>query len=178
MRVALVPERAKGWDVGVEQTLFSGMAIVDVTYFESTLEKEIFTSFGPPPLFLSTPANSNSDSDRIGWEARLRFHPTSDIDVVGSLTNLDATEPAGIEVRRPKNQAALDAGWRIGGGALKFDLGVTYNGEQVDTDFHARPSILRLAARSVPAKSSEALSVTRRIWAAVLAMCVSYCFQV
>jgi vitamin B12 transporter len=55
--------------------------------------------------------------------------------VVGSLTNLKATEPAGVEVRRPKNQAALDAGWRIGGGALRFDLGVTYNGDEVDTDF-------------------------------------------
>ncbi len=131
----LVPEKAAGWDIGVEQSFLNGRALVDVTYFESTLKKEIFTSFGPAPLFLSTPANSTSDSDRSGWEVTGRFYPTDDIDLVTSYTNLDATEPAGVEVRRPKNQASLDAGWRIGGGPLKLDLGVTYNGEQFDTDF-------------------------------------------
>ena len=33
----------------------------------------------------------------------------ADIGITGSYTRLDATEPAGIEIRRPKNQAAIDA---------------------------------------------------------------------
>ncbi len=131
----LVPEEADGWDAGLELTFAGGKAVVDVTYFESTLEHEIFTAFGGAPLFLSSPANRTTESDRSGWEATFGFHPTDNFDVVGSYTNLDATEPAGIEVRRPENQASLDGEWRIGGGPFRLNLGVTYNGEQVDTDF-------------------------------------------
>ena len=131
----LLPEEAQGWDVGVEQTLLDGRVVLDLTYFESTLENEIFTSFGPPPAFLSTPANRSTQSDRSGWEATFRVYPTDTIDLVGSYTSLDATEPAGIEVRRPESQASLDGSWRVGGGPFQVNLGVTYNGEQVDTDF-------------------------------------------
>lgn len=131
----LKPEEAESWDIGVEQSLFEGKLLVDLTYFESTLENEIYTAFGPPPTFLSTPANRTTNSDRSGWEVGFSTYPTADIDITGSYTNLDATEPSGIEVRRPKDQAALDASWRIGGGPLQLNLGVTYNGEQYDTDF-------------------------------------------
>lgn len=131
----LIPEEAEGWDAGVEQTLLDGRVVLDLTYFESTLQNEIFTAFGPPPDFLSTPQNRTTTSDRSGWEATFRLYPTDDIDLVGSWTNLDSTEPAGIELRRPENQGALDASWRIGGGPVQLNLGVTYNGEQVDTDF-------------------------------------------
>ncbi len=39
----------------------------------------------------------------------MRYTPIDDIDLIGSWTNLDATEPAGIEARRPEDQGALDA---------------------------------------------------------------------
>ncbi|MFT3725443.1 MAG: TonB-dependent receptor [Hyphomonadaceae bacterium] len=132
---SLKPEEAEGWDIGVEQSLLEGNLLVDLTYFESTLENEIYTTFGPAPTFLATPANRISDSDRSGWELAFSAYPTSDIDITGSYTKLDATDPTGIEVRRPKDQAALDASWRVGGGPFQLNLGVTYNGEQVDTDF-------------------------------------------
>lgn len=132
---ALVPEESEGWDIGLEQALFDGRLSVDVAYFEATLEHEIYTSFGPAPDFLSTPANRAERSERNGWELAFTAKPIDDIDLAGSYTRLDATEPAGIEVRRPKDQAAVDASWRIGGGPLQVDLGLTYTGEQVDTDF-------------------------------------------
>jgi vitamin B12 transporter len=65
----------------------------------------------------------------------MRYYPTDDIGLIGSWTNLDATEPAGVEIRRPENQGSLDATWRVGGGPMQVNLGVTYNGDQVDTDF-------------------------------------------
>jgi vitamin B12 transporter len=40
-----------------------------------------------------------------------------------------------IEVRRPENQAAIDATWKLDAIPLQLNLGVTYNGEQTDTDF-------------------------------------------
>lgn len=131
----LKPEKAKGWDIGLEQTLLDGRLLVDLTYFESTLENEIYTAFGPAPDYLSTPANQTADSDRSGWELNFSARPADEIDLTGSYTSLDSTEPAGIEVRRPKDQAALDASWRIGGGPIQLNLGVTYNGKQYDTDF-------------------------------------------
>lgn len=123
----LKPEEAEGFDIGVEQTWMNGRLVGDLTYFQSTLENEIGG--------FSTPVNATTQSDREGVELSVRYYPTDDIDLIGSYTYLDATEPAGIEVRRPENQAALDASWRLGGGPLQLNLGVTYNGEQQDTDF-------------------------------------------
>ncbi|MEQ1610830.1 MAG: TonB-dependent receptor [Hyphomonadaceae bacterium] len=133
----LVPEESEAWEIGIEQTLFDGMAIVDLNYFDATLENEIYTAFGPPPGYLSTPANRTTESTRSGWEASVNIRPTDDIDIIVSRTNIDATEPAGIEIRRPEHQGALDASWRIAGGPLQLNLGVTYNGEMTDTDFGA-----------------------------------------
>lgn len=131
----LLPEESKGWDIGIEQTLFGGAAVVDVTYFKADLEHEIYTAFGPAPTYLSTPANRTTKSDRKGWEVSFALNPITDLGITGSYTNLDATEPAGIEIRRPKDQAALDASWRVGGGPVQLNLGVTHNGKMLDTDF-------------------------------------------
>lgn len=129
----LVPEEALGWDAGVEQTLFDNKLILDVTYFSSTLENEIFTSF--TPTFESTPLNSTSDSDRKGWEFTAQADPIDDLSVYASYTRLDSTEPAGIEIRRPEDQASLDARWTVLGGPVQLNLGVSYTGESRDTDF-------------------------------------------
>jgi vitamin B12 transporter len=128
----LVPEEAEGWEVGLEQTLFDGRAVLDVTAFESTLEREIFTDFSSFPF---TAGNAASESERHGWEVSFRVAPRENLDVSGSLTSLDATEPEGAEVRRPETQAALDASWRVGGGPLMLNLGVSHVGAQTDTDF-------------------------------------------
>ena len=130
---ALVPEKAVGWDFGVEQTLIADKLVVDLTYFKSTLENEIFTAF--LPTFETTPLNNTSDSDRSGWEFYVTANPIEDVSLVASWTELDASEPAGIEVRRPEQQGSLDASWRIGGGPVQLNLGVTYNGDMTDTDF-------------------------------------------
>ena len=130
----LKPEQGVGWDAGVEQTFLDGRVIVDVTYFKTTLEDEIQYYYNTL-LGKNSYRNSVLESDRKGFEATIRANPTDDIDIIGSYTKLDATEPAGIEVRRPMNQAALDASWRVGGGPFQLNLGVTYNGKQVDTDY-------------------------------------------
>lgn len=129
----LVPEEAIGWDAGIEQTLFGGALVMDLTYFASDLENEIYTAF--LPTFETTPLNALTESDRDGWELTVNATPLEDLDIYASWTLLDATEPAGIEIRRPKEQGSLDASWRVMGGPVKVNLGVTYTGENVDTDF-------------------------------------------
>lgn len=131
---ALIPEEAVGWDFGIEQTLIDDKLVVDLTYFKSTLENEIFTDF--LPTFETTPVNNTSKSDRSGWELYVTATPIENVSLVASWTELDASEPAGIEVRRPEQQGSLDASWRIGGGPVQLNLGVTYNGDMLDTDFN------------------------------------------
>ena len=131
--VSLVPEEALGWDAGIEQTLFDGMLTLDATYFSAELENEIYTAF--LPSFLTTAMNRATDSDRSGWEFTVYADPTDDISIYASYTDLDASEPAGIEIRRPEQMASLDASWSVFGGPVKLNLGVSYTGDSVDSDF-------------------------------------------
>ncbi len=129
----LAPEEALGWDAGIEQTLFDDKLTLDLTYFSSELENEIYTAFLPG--FMTTALNSASDSNRSGWEFTVYADPTDDISLYGSFTQLDASEPAGIEIRRPEQTASLDASWDIFGGPVRLNLGVSYTGESTDSDF-------------------------------------------
>ncbi len=129
----LVPEESVGWDFGVEQSFFEDALVLDMTYFEADLENEIFTDF--LPNFQTTPRNSTSDSGRSGWELSVSATPMEGLSVYGAYSQLDATEPAGIEIRRPKEQASLDASWDVLGGPFQINLGVTHVGENIDTDF-------------------------------------------
>ena len=129
----LVPEESVGWDVGVEQSFFEDALVLDLTYFEAGLENEIFTDF--LPTFQTTPRNSTSDSDRSGWELSVSATPMEGLSLYGAYSQLDATEPAGIEIRRPKEQASLDASWDFLGSPFQLNVGVTHVGENIDTDF-------------------------------------------
>lgn len=125
----LLPERAEGWDIGVEQRLLDSMAVVDVTYFNSTLEDEIVGAF--PSV-----ANQAGESHREGIELSGRID-LGWIDFGGHYTHLDADDPDGTpEIRRPRSQAAFDVAGRFGpesrGG---FSAGVIYNGRMLDNDF-------------------------------------------
>ena len=130
----LLPEEAVGWDFGVEQNLFDGALVADLTYFSSTLDHEINTIF-LLSTFQFTPQNNTTQSDRSGWELYVTATPITDVSLTASWSQLDASEPQGIEVRRPEQQGSLDASWRINGGPVKFNLGVTYNGDTFDSDF-------------------------------------------
>lgn len=131
--VNLVPEESIGWDIGIEQAFFDDALVVDLTWYEAELENEIFTAF--LPSFETTPLNSTSDSDRSGWELTIAATPVEGLSFYGAYSQLDATEPAGIEIRRPKEQASLDASWDFAGSPFQLNLGLTYVGENVDTDF-------------------------------------------
>lgn len=129
----LVPEESIGWDFGVEQSLFEDGLVLDLTYFEAGLENEIYTDF--LPSFQTTPLNRTTESDRSGWEITVSAAPIEGLSLLGAYSQLDATEPAGIEIRRPKEQASLDASWDILGGPFQLNLGITHVGDNIDTDF-------------------------------------------
>lgn len=124
----LTPEKARGFDLGLEQRIGDSL-LVDVTYFTATLTDEI-TSLFP------TVVNDFGKSRREGIEASAQAD-LGPIDLAGSYTWLDATDPDGTrEIRRPRHQASLTAGADFGPeGAGHLNLGVIYNGRMVDSDF-------------------------------------------
>ncbi len=131
---SLMPEESLGWDVGVEQSLFSGAFVVDVTYFQATLTDETATttlSTGE-----STPINLVGESERQGVEVQATISPIQGLFLSASYTYLDATEPDGTqEVRRPKNAFGLNVAYTFLDGRATVGADLTYNGGDVQGDF-------------------------------------------
>ena len=123
----LLPETSFGWDVGLEQKLFSGALVVDATYFEQDLDQEIFSTFSGPPR------NLTGTSLRKGIELTARVRPMEGLEILASYTYLDAKEPDGTEeIRRPKHKASLEALYRFNEGKGTLGVGVIYNGRMKD----------------------------------------------
>lgn len=130
---ALRPEKSTGWEVGIDQD-FGDSARLSVTYFDSELEGEIFTTF-PPPTFIATPANRTTTSEQRGVEVALnaRFGPQWSLDAAYSY--LDAEENGREEVRRARHIASMALTWEAPGDAASATLVVRHNGASLDDAF-------------------------------------------
>lgn len=130
----LDPERSEGWEIGLEQNLLDDQITIGATYFDSTLEDEIFTSF-PPPDFISTPSNRTTDSRQKGLETwvRARFGTTWQIDA--NYTRLTARENGTREVRRPRDTANFAISWNAPEDRGGLTLAVQHSGSQTDVAF-------------------------------------------
>jgi len=134
---SLQPEENFGWDIGVEQTLWNGLVILDITYFNDRLKDEIITTF-PPPLFLSTAVNQTGTSKRQGVEVTLSAQPVDGLDVGLGYTYLDADDPDGsIEVRRPRHEGGLTVAYTFLGGDATVSADARLVIGNFDTDFTA-----------------------------------------
>ena len=106
----LKPEESTGWDVGVEQALFSDRLVVDVTYFNADLENEIISTFDTDQLSFSVD-NADGESDRQGVEVSLSASPLDNLNITASYTFTDAEDPDGEEeVRRARHIASFKRG--------------------------------------------------------------------
>lgn len=130
---ALRPEKSTGWEVGLDQQLGDSASLA-VTYFDSELEGEIFTTF-PPPTFIATPSNRTTTSQQRGIEVSLnaRFGPQWSFDAAYSY--LDAEENRVEEVRRPEHIASAALTWAAPGDAASATLVVRHNGATGDVAF-------------------------------------------
>jgi vitamin B12 transporter len=132
----LKPEKSVGWDVGFDQTFLDGRARFTATYFEATLEDEIFTvfTFVPPFTFFSSPANRTSESERKGIELTFDAKLADAWSVDAAYTYIDAVEADLEEVRRAPHTASLNITYRFLDRALA-NMTVRYNGRQFDNEF-------------------------------------------
>jgi vitamin B12 transporter len=130
---ALRPEKSTGWEVGFDQQLGDN-ATLAVTYFDSELEGEIFTTF-PPPNFIATPANRVTESKQRGVEVSLNARLADAWSLDAAYSYLDAEENGIEEVRRPSHIASAALNWTAPGDTASATLVVRYNGETPDVAF-------------------------------------------
>lgn len=130
---ALRPEKSTGWEAGVDQDL-GDTARLAVTYFDSELEGEIFTTF-PPPSFIATPANRATVSDQRGVEVSLNARLAQAWSLDAAYSYLDAQENGIEEVRRPNHIASAALTWSAPGDRASATLVVRHNGATPDVAF-------------------------------------------
>lgn len=130
---ALRPEKSTGWEVGIDQQLGADASLA-VTYFDSELEGEIFTTF-PPPTFIATPANRTTVSEQRGVEVSLNARLGEGWSLDAAYSWLDAEENGREEVRRPEHIASAALTWAAPGDAASASLVVRHNGESLDDAF-------------------------------------------
>ena len=130
---ALRPEKSMGWEVGIDQHL-GDSATLAVTYFDSELEGEIFTTF-PPPTFIATPANRTTESQQRGIEVSLNARLADAWSLDAAYSYLDAEENGVEEVRRPNHIASAALTWEAPNDVASATLVVRYNGQTPDVAF-------------------------------------------
>jgi vitamin B12 transporter len=130
---ALRPEKSTGWEVGLDQDL-GNSAKVAVTYFDSELEGEIFTTF-PPPNFIATPANRTTTSKQRGVEVSLAAQLAEQWSLDAAYSYLDAEENGVREVRRPRHIASAALMWTAPEDGASATLVVRHNGATPDLAF-------------------------------------------
>ncbi|MCB1482177.1 MAG: TonB-dependent receptor [Rhodobiaceae bacterium] len=131
---ALTPESSTGWDVGIEKSFADGALVVDVTYFESTLEDEIVNDFSGFPVV--TVDNATGKSHRKGIEVSGVWTPVSWLDLSATYTYLDSTDANGNqEVRRPRHSGRVDATARFHEDRARVTLSAIFNADMTDNDF-------------------------------------------
>ncbi|MBP5856237.1 TonB-dependent receptor [Marivibrio halodurans] len=131
----LKPERARGWDIGVEQRFWDDRARIDVTYFRNRVE-DLITGSG------NTAINLNGTSPAEGVEITGDIAVTDAIDLSAAYTYTDAETATGVEqVRRPTHTASMSVNWRFLEDRANLNLGVDYTG--AFTDFAFSPTYVR-----------------------------------
>lgn len=141
----LKPEKSQGWEAGIEQSIVGSAsggirATIGVTYFDSRLKDEIFTTF-PPPSFIATPGNRATDSRQRGVEAFASARPIPQLQLDAAYTYLKADENGVVEVRRPKHIGSINATVYSADERFSFTSTVRYNGRQNDVAF-TNPSFI------------------------------------
>ena len=127
----LTPETSRGWDIGVEQSLFNDSVVFDVTYFRNLISDQITGSN-------NTVRNSAGTNKIYGVEISFSTSLYDNLDINGAYTYTRTNDVNNLElVRRPKHIGSMNLNYRFYQDKANLDLGVNYHGRQQDTVFPA-----------------------------------------
>jgi vitamin B12 transporter len=139
----LKPEKSQGWEVGADLTVLDQRLKLGATWFDSRLEDEIITVFGP----VTTTANATTKSTQKGLELFADGRLSEAWGLAAAYTYLEAKQDGTTELRRPKHTASLNLTWRPVERA-SLTLTTRYTGKALDTEF-ATFSVTTLKAYTV-----------------------------
>jgi vitamin B12 transporter len=134
----LRPESSVGWDVGLEQTIWGGRLVTDVTYFNTVFRDKIEATFvGPNSLFVNTPGKAT----REGVELSGTLHTTENISLALTYTYTDARNSMNDpEFRRPAHSGSAQITFLSPDRRGRATIGATYNGARRDIRFNDFPT--------------------------------------
>ena len=146
----LRPESSIGWDFGVEQTLWGGRMVVDVTYFNTDFKDKIEATFvGFNTLFV----NAKGTAHRQGIETSAKVKLLDWLSVAGTYTYTEAVTSLGVpEIRRPPHSGSIELVALFAEGRGRASLGAVYNSTRRDIRFNDFPlpnSIVFLPATTI-----------------------------
>lgn len=127
----LEPEKARGWDVGIDQSLWDGRVKLDATYFEQRIDN-LIQGTGESSV------NLFGASKIRGVELGLTADVLENLTARASYTYTHAEDAGGEDlVRRPRHLASLTLNYRFLEDRADLNLGVIYNGDQKDWAFNS-----------------------------------------
>lgn len=135
----LKPEKSKGWETGITHA-FSDQFQLSASYFSEQLKDEINGFFRLDPSEPFTAINLDGESNRKGFEFSFNAKPLHNLDISGSYTYVDSTQPDATgkttELRVPRNTASLIANYHFLNQRANVNVRVNYTDDQFDTDFN------------------------------------------
>jgi vitamin B12 transporter len=146
----LEPERARSWEVGLEQTLIYGIVKISASYFNQRFRNLIQYVSGGPPNFLGSYANL-TEAEANGYETEIAVTPVGPISASASYTQVkprvtrvssDYTgdqRPGDALLRRPRHSGAATVTWSQPR-RMTLSAMASYVGERPDMDFTHFPS--------------------------------------
>jgi vitamin B12 transporter len=130
----LTPESSRGWDIGVEQNLFDDKLNFDITYFKNLIADQITGSN-------QTVTNSNGTNKIQGIEVAARLSPVENLDINATYTFTDSEDANGLDlVRRAQHIGNMNLNYSFYEDKANLNLGVNYNGTQIDNVFPPFPT--------------------------------------
>jgi vitamin B12 transporter len=146
----LKPERARSWEVGLEQVIAYGTIKLSGSYFNQRFRDLIQYVSGGPPAFLGSYSNL-AEAESNGYEAEIILTPVSELSASASYTRVkprvaevsdDYTgdlAPGDPLLRRPEHSGTATLTWaRTRTGSLS--MLASYVGERPDLDFAEFPA--------------------------------------
>jgi len=131
---SLKPESSRGFETSLRYV--RGRITASLTGYRQRLHDEIATIF-PPPTFLGTTINLDSESRRQGIEAEFGWKLGDQLRIGATYAYLDATEPdtnSGAQVRehrRPKHSGSVTIDGILG--RITYGASIAYVGRHFDS---------------------------------------------
>lgn len=173
---AILPERSKGWDFGVEQPMFDGNLVPSVTYFRNDFTNLIDFDFNAGPIgpfgFPLGQYYNAFQARTTGIEFATLFVLDDRTTLTTSYTYMEthapsivAPPPIGTDapmLRRPTNKLGVQFNRRIFNNRAAWNVGVIYVGTRDDADTNFPSARVKLPSYTV-VNTAITYDLTRRI---------------